>query len=258
MRISSSANQRVGLLFLSAWLVFGAHVADAAKRSPLADVPTRAVASPAAGDKVAARRPAVRSLSRSSLPLVFEENVGQADKRVRFLVRRPDYNLFLTQTGMVAVRAGLSGSDRSSDKRRAPVMAAETEAPPSMALHMQLVGASADADVSGEDTLAAKANVFFGGKPADWKKGVALHAAVHYDEVYRDTDLYVLSQSGRLAYSFVLGPRGQAARIRMRFTGPRRSASMARAAWCWCCRTVAAFYTRRQRCLSMSAVVIAA
>ena len=240
MRISSSANQRVGLLFLSAWLVFGAHVADAAKRSPLADVPTLAVASSAAGDKVAARRPAVRSLSRSSLPLVFEENVGQADKRVRFLVRRPDYNLFLTQTGMVAV------------------MAAETEAPPSMALHMQLVGASADADVSGEDTLAAKANVFFGGKPADWKKGVALHAAVHYDEVYRDTDLYVLSQSGRLAYSFVLGPRGQAARIRMRFTGPRRSASMARAAWCWCCRTVAAFYTRRQRCLSMSAVVIAA
>ena len=52
--ISSSANHRVGLLLLSALLVFGAHMADAAKRSPLADVPTRAVASPAAGDKVAA------------------------------------------------------------------------------------------------------------------------------------------------------------------------------------------------------------
>ena len=84
---------------------------------------------------------------------------------------------------------------------------------------MQLVGASTHAGVSGEETLATRANLFFGNKPADWKKGVALHAAVHYGEVYRDTDLYVLSQSGRLAYSFVLGPRGQASRIRMRFTG---------------------------------------
>ena len=137
--------------------------------------------------------------------------------------------------------------------------AAEIEAPPPMALHMQLVGASTHAGVSGEETLATRANLFFGNKPADWKKGVALHAAVHYGEVYRDTDLYVLSQSGRLAYSFVLGPRGQAARIRMRFTGAAsvsidgqgRLVSGAAERWPHSKRGA-------ERCLSMSAVVIAA
>ncbi|MBT7755770.1 MAG: hypothetical protein HN732_00480, partial [Rhodospirillaceae bacterium] len=206
------------LLFLFL-IVLGTEVVEAAKITRPSAAPKREATVPSEGAQVIGRRTEGRSLSRTTMPLVFEKNIGQANKQVRYLVRRPGFNLFLTPTSLVTVMAGLSGNDPRDDADRGHFVARPVKAPPSMALHMQLVGANSDADILGEDKLAARANLFFGNDAAAWKKGAPLHASVRYSKIYRDTDLHISSQSGRLAYSFMLGPRGRAAAIRMRFTG---------------------------------------
>jgi len=161
------------------------------------------------------------SLSGTTLPFLFEVNRGQADKRARFVVRRPGYNVFLTPTGLVTVLAGIPEAAPDGADARPTEPPAPSEPPPAMALHMQFVGASERAVIAPVGKAVTTANLFLGNAAAGWQRDVPLHATVRYANVYRGTDLYVNSHRGRLAYHWVLRQGRGAGRIRMRFTGAR-------------------------------------
>ena len=153
-----------------------------------------------------------------TLPFLFEENVGQADKRAAFVVRRGGYNVFLTKTGFVTVLKGIPEAKAPTDPRK--IENREIKPPKNaMALHLQFVGAQSSVAVSGEKAVASSASYFIGRDSTKWIRNVPMHSVVKYTGLYRDTDMYAESNGGRLRYHFVVGPEGRPERIRMRLTG---------------------------------------
>src|SRR5204863_9349379 len=90
------------------------------------------------------------------LPLTFEVNQGQTDDRVDFLARGPGYNIFLTATEAVFAL------------------------PQAPAMHMQLVGSTADSRVQGVDALPGKVNYFRGQDTTSWQTKVPIYRRVKY------------------------------------------------------------------------------
>src|SRR5580658_78423 len=92
----------------------------------------------------------------SKLPLAFEANHGQTDKRVKFLSRTGGYTLFLTEVEAVLV---LSGKKANTDKSRiagaAHSLQSGMAAPKAGGmLRMKLRNANPAAKVTGMDELA--------------------------------------------------------------------------------------------------------
>ena len=95
------------------------------------------------------------------LPLSFEVNQGQADRRVKFLSRGGDYALFLTRNEMVlALQKG--GSERKPSPTVPRPVGKHISSETTGVLRMSLIGASRAVRVSGVDRLPGSANYFLG------------------------------------------------------------------------------------------------
>ncbi len=166
-------------------------------------------------------RPAIDNamprIGGTKLPFLFEKNMGQTDKRAAFVVRRSAYNVFLTSTGMVTVLGSLTVPQQH--EAGAEKQSAKPESGASYALHMQLVGARKSVDINGVDRVETRASYFVGSVPSRWIRDVDMFKGVTYEGIYRDVDMFVGTNGGKLSYHFVVGPRGNHANIRIRFTG---------------------------------------
>src|SRR5262245_25767508 len=89
------------------------------------------------------------AVSSSPLPLVFEENRGQADPRVKFLARGAGYVLFITAAEAVL-----------ADRR-----AGQT-------VRVHLRGARPDVEVAGLEPLPGRIHYIRGREHAEWQTGV--------------------------------------------------------------------------------------
>jgi hypothetical protein len=144
----------------------------------------------------------------STLPLSFEQNVGQSDARVSFLARGRGYGVFLTPSELVLTTRHGAEPDR-------PVQSA--------ALRMRLEGARMS-DPVGEVPLEAKTNYFIGNDPAKWQTDVPNFARVRYTNVYPGVDLVYYgaegtSVTGELEFDFVVRPGADPSGIVMAWDG---------------------------------------
>src|SRR5262245_13453847 len=143
-----------------------------------------------------ARQPAAAAAA-PAVPLVFEENRGQTDARVRFLARTVDGTLFVTpQDSVLRVRDG--------------------------AVRSRFVGASASPRVESEEPLAGRANYFLGDDPAGWITGVPTCARVRCRDVYPGIDVVWHGSGGRLEYDLVLAPGADPSAVELAFEGVDR------------------------------------
>ena len=146
------------------------------------------------------------------LPLSFEANVGQANKRVRFIARGVGYGLFLTSNeSVLTLRSGTSVSDESNSSTHSRESY--------KVLRMKLVGTQAHPSISGLDELPGKLNYFIGNDPRKWRKGVAAFSKVKYRDVYPGIDVVYHGSQGQLEYDFVIAPGRSPRRIKMAFKG---------------------------------------
>ncbi|MET0650394.1 MAG: SBBP repeat-containing protein, partial [Pyrinomonadaceae bacterium] len=136
----------------------------------------------------------------SRLPMSFEANRGQTDRRVKFISRGSGYTLFLTPTeAVLSLRRGQAQS-------------------PSV-LRMRLVGADPRSRVEGRDELTGKVNYFKGpGRGGN----VESYSKVHYGGVYPGVDMVYYGRQRELEYDFIVAPGGDPGRIRLAFEGARR------------------------------------
>jgi Beta-propeller repeat/Cep192 domain 4 len=173
------------------------------------------------------------AVSYGKLPLIFEANQGQTDKRVKFISHEPGYALFLTRDAMVLKLSRKGTGQRTqaqmADPRlpipsrqlfispnlgfRAPAFTLAATGNASQKTHSvvqaNLVGANPDAIVSGKRELPGKANYFIGNDPRRWRTNVPTYARVLYQSVYPNVDLvYYGTQDGRLECDFVVRPGG--------------------------------------------------
>ena len=149
----------------------------------------------------------------AALPLAFEPNQGQTDARVKFLSRGHGYTLFLTPDDAVL-------------EFRKPVRAPSftrvqepTAIPATGIVHMKLINASADAEVTGLDRLPGHSNYFIGNDPGKWHSGVPNFGRVQYHGVYPGIDLVYYGDQGQLEYDFVLQPGADPKMIRLELAG---------------------------------------
>lgn len=134
------------------------------------------------------------------LPLIFEQNQGQVDSRVKFLARGNGYSLFLT--GDSAVLKLYAGQQYS-------------------VLSMALVNADSRAQIQGTEQLPGKSNYLIGNDPAKWHRNISQFARVRYANVYPGIDLVFYGSRGRLEYDFEVAPGGDARRVGLGFQGSK-------------------------------------
>ena len=149
------------------------------------------------------------------LPLAFEVNRGQTDKRVRFLARGSGYGVFLT--GQEAILALHASPARNSPTLRNRLH--QPSPPKTDVVQMQLLGADPSAEPHGAEQLSGTVNYFRGNDPSRWQSGVPTFAKVQFTGVYPGVDLVYYGNQGQLEYDFVVAPNANPKNIRLHFAG---------------------------------------
>jgi hypothetical protein len=151
------------------------------------------------------------------LPLAFEVNEGQVDRKVKFLSRGAGYNLFLTSTEAVLIlREGAEPLPRSRLAKPEPPQAK------SAVVRMKLLGVNAKTELVGQDQLQGTSNYFVGNDPKRWHTGVPQYSKVRYVSVYPGVDLLYYGKQQELEYDFVLRPGANLSAIRLRIEGAKK------------------------------------
>jgi hypothetical protein len=162
------------------------------------------------GTEVSASRRLPAEYAR--LPLSFERNLGQTDRRVKFLARGPHYTLFLTSDEAVLA---LQQNGARQGKPGAPSV------PPAV-VRVRLVGANDGAQVSGLDELPGRSNYFVGNDPQGWHTQIPTYAKVLYRNAYPGIDAVYYGRQGQMETDYVVKPGGDAGLIRMGIEGAQK------------------------------------
>jgi Beta-propeller repeat/Domain of unknown function (DUF4214) len=140
------------------------------------------------------------------LPLQFEVNRGQADRRFDFVSRGAGYDVLLSPTEAVfGVRDGRGDAGR----RVAQTLSV---------IGMKLQGANAQAKPSGQGPAEGRVNYFARGS-SDKRVGIRAYAGVRYASVYEGVDVVYYGSQRELEYDFVVAPGGDARAVKLEFDG---------------------------------------
>ena len=137
----------------------------------------------------------------AQLPLQFEANEGQLDRRVKFVARGAGYDAFFTADETVLALAGTAPGKAGAVVR------------------MRLVDANPRAPVTGRSKLAGVVNYFVGGDAARWRTNVATYASVQYGTVYPGIDAIFYGKRRHLEYDLVVAPRSDPRAVKLQFDG---------------------------------------
>src|SRR6267142_5095835 len=166
-------------------------------------------------------RPVGPALSKfDKLPLSFETNEGQADSRIRYLVRSPGYALFLTDQESIFVLS--QENDRTNELWKKQFGERGPEKRREEIFRMQLAGAQPAIKVTGEDPLSGKVNYFLVNDATKWLSGIQTFKTIKYRGVYPGVDLLYHGNQRALEFDFLVAARASAAPIKMRFVGARK------------------------------------
>jgi len=139
--------------------------------------------------------------SYGKLPLSFEANRGQTDKRIKFLARGRGYGLFLNgQEAVLALRISKPAATEEI-------------------VRMELRGASAGSQPTGLDALPGTVNYFVGRDASKWQTGIPTYSRVRFPQVYPGVDVVYYGNQEQLEYDFVVAPNADPKAIRLHFTG---------------------------------------
>ena len=169
------------------------------------------------------------------LPLSFEANAGQTDKRVKFLARGRGYGLFLTGQEAVFAFHGAttarhdSGSSKIFGDKVFPDKASRDKASRDKVsrdsiLRMQLRGSNPTAQAEGVQPLPGMASYFVGKDPSQWHTNISTYSKVRFANVYPGIDLLYYGNQSQLEYDFIVAPKVNPKTIRLHFAGASKLA----------------------------------
>jgi len=142
----------------------------------------------------------VAESSLDSLPLVFEQNLGQSHPRVRFVARGAAFDAFLTDEGAnVVVRR--SDHDRGSVIQIRPVQGRKSGIP------------------QASDRLPGTTNYFIGDDPSRYIVDAKTFARVKYESIYPGIDIVFYGTQRELEYDLVVAPRADPRTIALELQG---------------------------------------
>ena len=137
---------------------------------------------------------AVARTPLTPLPVVFEENHGQASREVAFLSRAAGQRVFLTRREAVIV-----GNDGKS-------------------VRVGFASAKAAAPV-GVHRLATQSNYLIGSRPEQWRTGIPTYEKARYAQVYSGIDVVWHGNGAQIEYDFLVAAGADPRRIRLDIRG---------------------------------------
>jgi hypothetical protein len=159
----------------------------------------------------------------SHLPVSFEANRGQFDRRVAFAAHGPGYTLFLTSSGtMDVLQAGLPRQQYEARTER-QLGQMFSPAPPrkQAVVRFHFVRANPRPRIVGLNELPGKVNYFLGNDPHQWHTNIPTYARVEYQDIYPGINLVYSSRNGRLEYDWIVRPGGNPTLIKLLVEGGR-------------------------------------
>ena len=87
---------------------------------------------------------------------------------------------------------------------------------------MKLVGANANAELSGEQELQGKVNYLIGNDRQKWHTDIPTFRKVHYDDVWPGVDMLWYGTQTELEYDFVVKPGSEVSQVRIVFEGAEK------------------------------------
>jgi hypothetical protein len=159
----------------------------------------------------------VSKASFGSVPIHFEENVGQTDPAVRFIARGAGYTIFLTPQETVFLLSTVEKVPRNPhDRHKQRPFRPSKQA---LAIRMKLLGASALPEIAGTSKLPGTSNYFFGKNKTRWRTQIANYASATYSGVYPGIDMVYYGNQRQLEYDFVVQPGADPSAIKFTFSG---------------------------------------
>ena len=155
------------------------------------------------------------------LPLYFERNAGQAGPAFDFVSRGQGHGIYLNATQAVLVLRGAQSAGAGITKNATGKTARRADVEVRV-IHMNLVGANAEARCSNDAAAAAKVNYLIGTDPAQWRRDLPTYDRVRYDEVYPGVDLVYYGRDEEIEHDFIIAPGANYHAIRWRFDGVSR------------------------------------
>ncbi|MDA2928492.1 SBBP repeat-containing protein [Acidobacteria bacterium AH-259-O06] len=150
------------------------------------------------------------------LPLLFEENRGQAGEETVFLARGRYYDTYLTRRGvMLAFKTGPPAKSTAQTD-------VDSADPTPTGLRMWLAGARDNPKIGGEDRLPGVSNYFIGDDPKKWRTNVPSFSRIRYEEIYPGIDLLFYGSDGHLEYDLILSPSADPQVVQLNFEGADR------------------------------------
>jgi len=156
------------------------------------------------------------------LPLSFEKNQGQTDKKVKFLSRGGGYTLFLAPDEAVLTLSCPLKDEGLGEKRKDASQVSRPEKQKrakGAVIRMKFSGANTAPVISGQERLQEASNYFIGNDPSKWRTRISKYAKVRYREVYPGIDLVFYGNQRRLEYDFVVSPGSDPSKIKLEFQG---------------------------------------
>jgi hypothetical protein len=182
--------------------------------------------SPEHGAIVAASQPAVltdavlprsRVASYGNLPIRFEPNVGQAPPQIEYSARGQGYFVAITEQGAILSLQPGTGPENAGKSAAHVITSSASRQVARFRLHP--MHASPKPRLIAERQLTSVSNYFIGNDPSRWHGNVANYAAVRYEQLYPGIDWVIYGNPQQLEYDFVVAPRSDPRRIRLRIEG---------------------------------------
>lgn len=154
------------------------------------------------------------------LPLSFEQNRGQADRRVRFLVHGSGYTLGLTDHGALLALTRKS-SPASGARTAAAGLRGHPAAPHASVrtLSVGFLGASRGVRLTAGQRLAGRVNYMIGNDRRRWHTNIPTFSGAAYHGVWSGIDATFTGSQRQLEYVFTVAPGADPRQIRLGYHG---------------------------------------
>ncbi|MEZ5428168.1 MAG: SBBP repeat-containing protein [Pyrinomonadaceae bacterium] len=162
--------------------------------------------------------------SIGKVPVCFERNDGQFDKRVKYFARgTAGYSLFLTANEAVFVLE--EGEKARSRKSEDDFLGGKQRTKPgeekAIAVFMKLAGAGENVISAGSEKLPHKTN-YFKGEKSDWRTDIPNFKQVRMEDVYQGIDtVWKGRENGSIQYDFIVEPNADPNQIEWRIEGAK-------------------------------------
>ena len=158
----------------------------------------------------------------SDLPLMFERNIGQHNRKVQFVLSQKQCTTFFTDTELVLGFRRSESFCKLKDLDVTSILNKDINRLHEYkvdVLRIALENSNKIPQIIGKKEFNCKLNYFKGNTREDWRNNVPIYEKLLYKEIYSGIDLLYFGERGSIKLSFIIKPNKSIDKIKLNFEG---------------------------------------